>query len=69
MGMTGAECSLLLGLCEGLSPTTLAQRQAVALCTVRTQLMSIRGKTRARSLRELIQQLSLLPPVMPLLFS
>ena len=69
MGMTGAECTLLLGLCEGLSPTQLAQRQSVALCTVRTQLLSIRAKTRARSLRELIQQLSLLPPVMPLLFN
>ena len=39
------------------------------LCAMRKQLLSIRGKTQARSLRELIQQHSLLPPVMPLLFS
>ena len=39
------------------------------LCAMRKQLLSIRGKTWARSLRELIQQLSLLPPVMPPLFS
>lgn len=68
-GLTAAESNLLAGLCEGLSPTQLARRQSVALCTVRTQLKSIRAKTRAANLRELIQQLSLLPPVMPLLYS
>lgn len=65
--LTLAETMVLAGLCEGLSPTQLAQRLSVALSTVRTQLNSIRAKTGATSLRELLLQVNALPPVMPLL--
>jgi len=61
--LTPAELRLLEGLCAGLEPHALAQQHGVSLATVRTQIRGIRAKTGARSLRELVRQLSVLPPI------
>lgn len=61
--LTPAELRLLEGLCAGVEPHALAQQHGVSLATVRTQIGGIRAKTGARSLRELVRQLSLLPPI------
>jgi DNA-binding CsgD family transcriptional regulator len=44
-------------------PTEIAQRQSVAVSTVRTQIGSIRAKTGAGSIRELVRQVAVLPPL------
>lgn len=64
-GLTGAEQALLPAILRGLSVEAIAQQQHVALCTVRTQLGSIRDKTGADSLRTLMARLSSLPPIRP----
>lgn len=61
--LTSAETRLLQGLWAGEEPRTLAQRHGVSLATVRTQIRGIRAKTGAGSLRELVRQLSVLPPI------
>jgi len=53
----------LAGLCEGLHPRELAQRHGVSLTTVRSQIGSLRAKTGAGSIRNLVRQVSLLPPM------
>jgi DNA-binding CsgD family transcriptional regulator len=50
-------------LCGGVRPTEIAQRQGVAVSTVRTQIGSIRAKTGATSIRELVRQVAVLPPL------
>ncbi len=62
-GLTGAESRVLQGLSSGLRPKEIAQRQGVAVSTVRTHLRSLRGKTGAPSIRALIHQVSVLPPI------
>ncbi|HKX42352.1 MAG TPA: helix-turn-helix transcriptional regulator [Burkholderiaceae bacterium] len=62
--LTPAEVRLLRGLKEGLSPRELARRYDVALSTVRSQISSIRAKTGARSIVDLVRTLSCLPPIM-----
>jgi DNA-binding CsgD family transcriptional regulator len=61
--LTPAEARLLEGLCAGQEPRALAQQHGVSLSTVRTQICSIRSKTGARNTRELLRQLSTLPPM------
>lgn len=62
-GLTLAETRLLEGLCAGSEPGALARRHGVSLATVRTQIASIRTKTGAASIRGLMRQLSVLPPI------
>lgn len=62
-GLTPAETAVLKGLCAGECPTDIARRQGVAISTVRTQISSIRGKTGADSIRELVRQVATLPPL------
>jgi DNA-binding CsgD family transcriptional regulator len=62
-GLTQAECGVLQRLCEGLGPTQIARRHAVAVSTVRSQLASVRAKTAARDLRELVNRVAKLPPL------
>ena len=45
----------------------IARRFGVALSTVRTQISSIRQKTRSSSLRALVRQVALLPPIVSVL--
>lgn len=62
-GLTGAEARVLQGLSGGLGLKEIARRHGVAVSTVRTHLRSLRGKTGAGSIRELLRQVASLPPV------
>lgn len=63
VSLTPTESRVLELLCGGVRPTDIATRQGVAVSTVRTQIGSIRGKTGAASIRELVRQVALLPPL------
>lgn len=61
--LTGAETRVLEALCNGLPPLEAAHQLGVAISTVRSQIGSIRGKTGAASIRALVRQVAVLPPV------
>lgn len=61
--LTSAEDQVLQGLCRGMTPQQIARDHGVALSTVRTQLASIRAKTRCDSLRSLMRCIAALPPM------
>lgn len=61
--LTRTETRILQSLCAGASPREVAERQHVALSTVRTQIGSIRTKTGSAGIRELLSELALLPPL------
>jgi len=63
LALTPTETRVLEMLCEGWLPAEIAERQHVALSTVRTQIGSIRAKTGAGSIRELVRQVARLPPL------
>jgi DNA-binding CsgD family transcriptional regulator len=63
MNLTPAETRVLERLCAGVRPNTIALEQAVAVSTIRTQIGSIRAKTGAGSISELVRQVAVLPPV------
>lgn len=62
-GLTPAETRVLERLCAGEAPRQIADAQNVGLATVRTQIGSVRTKTGAGSIRELVQQVAMLPPM------
>ena len=62
-GLTLAETRVLAGLCNGKPPTEIAALVGVKIATVRTQIGTIRLKTGAPSIRALIQQVAVLPPM------
>lgn len=66
-GITQAEAGVLRALCEGQSPADIARGSGVAICTVRTQVASLRQKTAARTIGDLVRQVAMLPPIMGLL--
>ena len=61
------ETRVLQALCEGLRPTEAARQNGVALSTVRTQISSIRTKTGAASIPDLLGRIASLPPLMSVL--
>jgi DNA-binding CsgD family transcriptional regulator len=61
--LTAAESNVLAAVCEGKRPHEVAEQHGVQVSTVRSQLLSIRHKTRSGSIRELVQTVSLLPPM------
>lgn len=61
--LTPAETRVLGLLCRGVQPTRIASDQGVAVSTVRTQIGSIRAKTGTNSIRELVRQVAVLPPL------
>ena len=61
--LTPSETRVLQALCEGLEPRTVAQRCDIALTTVRTHIGAIRGKVGARGIREVLQRVATLPPM------
>ena len=61
--LTTAETRVLVSLCNGVPPALAAQQLGVAVSTVRSQIQSIRAKTGSESIRALIQQIAVLPPV------
>ncbi len=62
-GLTPAESSVLELLSEGRDPREVAQVHEVGMATVRTQVKDIRDKTGASSIRSLMHQVALLPPM------
>jgi DNA-binding CsgD family transcriptional regulator len=63
-GLSSAEGHVLMGLCLGHPPAEIAARQGVALSTVRTQIANIRFKTHSASIRDLVQRVAQLPPML-----
>lgn len=66
-GLTPGETRVLAALCRGVPPTSIAASHGVAISTVRSQIGSIRAKTGASSIRELVRQAAALPPLMTVL--
>lgn len=62
-GLTRAEAQVLAHICQGLRPSEIATHHGVQICTVRSQLRSIRQKTASDSVRELVEKVSVLPPL------
>jgi DNA-binding CsgD family transcriptional regulator len=62
--LTNGEARVLAALCAGSRPSEIAADHGVALSTVRSQISSIRLKTGAASIRALLAQVAVLPPLM-----
>jgi DNA-binding CsgD family transcriptional regulator len=62
--LTAGEARVLAALCAGSRPSEIAAVHSVALSTVRSQISSIRLKTGAASIRALLAQVAVLPPLM-----
>ncbi len=62
-GLTSAEGQVLAQVCKGLRPAQIATNHGVRISTVRTQLRSIRMKTCSETIRQLVQKVSVLPPM------
>ena len=67
MRLTPAETRVLEMLCSGVRPRLIADQQQVAVSTVRTQIGSIRAKTGAASISDLVRQVAVLPPMLNVL--
>lgn len=65
--LTPAEESVLRALCDGRDVDEIAVQNGVAESTVRTQVRSLRDKTGAGGIRQLVQRVLALPPVVPAL--
>jgi DNA-binding CsgD family transcriptional regulator len=63
VALTPAETRVLELVCAGVRPAEIAGQLRVAVSTVRTQIGSIRVKTGATSIRELVRQVAVLPPL------
>lgn len=61
--LTGAETRVLVELCRGTPPGEIASELGVAVSTVRTQIGNVRLKTGAASIRALVRQMAVLPPL------
>ena len=66
-GLSAAETRVLALLCHGTPPTKIAAQFGVAISTVRSQIGNIRIKTGAESIRALVRQVAVLPPLMGVL--
>jgi DNA-binding CsgD family transcriptional regulator len=64
-GLTGTEMSVLKRICGGMKPKEIARDHGVAISTVRSHICSIRIKTQTSSIRELVNRVSVLPPITP----
>ena len=62
--LTPAETRVLEQLCAGVKPNAIAAAGGVAVCTVRTQIGNIRSKTGTASIRDLVHQVAVLPPLL-----
>ena len=65
--LTGAETRVLAALYRGTPPRDIAVQLGVQISTVRTQIGNIRLKTSAPSIRALVRQVAVLPPLMGVL--
>jgi len=57
---------VLRALCDGMDVQEVAAHNGVSESTVRTQVRSLREKTQSTSIRQLVQQVAALPPVVPI---
>lgn len=63
-GLTGSELHVLMGLLDGSDPKVIAERQGVAMSTVRTHLHHLFQKTRTTTQADLVRAVSaLISPV------
>lgn len=65
MGLTSSESEVLDGICRGLVAQDIAMQRSVKVSTVKTQIGSIREKIGARSVAEVVANVSSLPPLAP----
>jgi DNA-binding CsgD family transcriptional regulator len=65
--LTQTETRVLAALCKGDAPSAIAAEHAVGIATVRTQIGSIREKTGANSIRDLVSKVAVLPPLVSVL--
>jgi len=65
--LTSAETRVLVELCRGTPPGEIANELGVAISTVRTQIGNVRLKTGAASIRALVRQVAVLPPLVSVL--
>lgn len=61
--LSRCEEQVLLALCQGQAPQEIADNHGVKIATVRTQVANIRAKTGVASIRDLVQQVACLPPL------
>lgn len=61
--LTHAETAVVKGLCADLSPQQVADLQGVGLATVRSQIAAVRVKTGMGSIKAIVRQVALLPPL------
>ncbi len=61
--LSPSEAQVLTLLCGGCRPNEIAVQHGVKIATVRTQIANIRAKTGAQSIRDLVQQVAVLPPM------
>jgi len=61
--LTDFEARVLRLLCAGLKPQEVAERHGVAVSTIRTQVSSIRAKTLADSIADLVARVARMPPM------
>jgi DNA-binding CsgD family transcriptional regulator len=61
--LSPTEEAVLIALYEGMEVTEIARHKGVAVCTVRSQIKSMREKTGCSSVRQLLQRLNALPPM------
>ena len=62
-GLSATETRVLASLCHGTPPTEIAEQGGVAISTVRSHIGNIRVKTGAASIRALVRQVAVLPPL------
>lgn len=63
-GLTDAENRVLAALCAGDTPNAAARRYGVEVSTIRSQVASIRHKTQASSIADLVRKVAVLPPIL-----
>ena len=66
-GFTGAETAVLEALLDGQAPAEIAHTKRVAVSTIRTQVGQLRMKSGSHSIRELLNRVGALPPMMSVL--
>lgn len=64
-GLTATEEHVLGILCQGYSAPEVAQQMKVAVSTARSHVRSLCAKTRSSGVRELVNKVTVLPPVAP----
>ncbi len=62
-GLTRTEEAILLALAQGMEVEDIVRERALAMSTVRSHVKQLRIKTRSRSMRELLNKVAVLPPV------